>query len=133
MSWSGGVLAKFVYNSNTFTPTYPPKGKVPVDGQAAVRSDSITTSGLRQSVLSRIDRTLTLEFPNIPESDLSDWDAFIGWILAGNQFQYYPDASLTNNNYYQVVDTELRPEWTSIQNYKLTLNLRRVVSAQIGS
>lgn len=130
---SGWVQAKFVYNGNTFIPTYAPKGKVPVDGQAAIRHDSITTSGLRQSVLERIDRVLTLNFEFIPESELSSWDAFIGWILAGNQFQYYPDSTLTNNNYYQVVDTDLRPEFVCKETYKLSMNLRRVVTAQIGS
>lgn len=130
---SGWIVPKFIYNSNTFIPTYPPKGKVPVDKQSATRHDSITSSGLRQSVLERIDRVLTLEFQFIPESELSSWDAFIGWVLAGGQFQYYPDSTLTSNNVYQVVDTDLGPEWVSPQMYKLTMNLRRVVTAQIGS
>ena len=130
---SGWVTAKFVYNGNTFIPTYPPSGKVPNDKQSAVRHDSITTSGLRQSVLERIDRVLTLEFKTIPDSDLSNWDAFIGWALAGGQFDYYPDSTLSSHNTYQVTDMDLGPEWVSPYFYKLTMNLRRVVTAQIGS
>lgn len=130
---SAWITPKFVYNGNTFIPTYPAKGKVPVDGQRAERTDSTTTSGLRQSVTERIDRIVTLEFPSIPESDLTSWDAFIGWALAAGQFQYYPDHTLSSNNTYQLEDTEAVPEWVNYQLYKLTLRLRRVVSAQIGS
>lgn len=127
------VTAKFVYNGNTFIPTWPPKGKVPVDKQSATRSDSLTSSGLRQSVTERVDRVLTLDFPAIPESDLTSWDAFIAWAIAAGQFDYYPDSTLSAHNTYQLVNTDLGPEWINYQLYKITLNLRRVVTAQIGS
>jgi hypothetical protein len=130
---SSWITPKFHYNGNNFIPTYPPTGKVAVDKQSAVRSDSISSSGLRQSITERIDRVLTLEFPVIPEEDLNDWDAFISWILAAGQFDYYPDSSSGSHNTYQVVDTDLGPERVGYQLYKITLNLRRVVSAQIGS
>jgi len=130
---SSWIVPKFHYNGNDFIPTYPPKGKVSVDKQSATRSDSISSSGLRQSVTERIDRVLTLEFPSIPEGDLTNWDAFISWILAAGQFDYYPDSTLSSSNTYQVVDTDLGPEWVGYMLYKITLNLRRVVSAQIGS
>lgn len=127
------VVPKFIYNSNTFIPQFPSKGKVPVDKQSATRQDSISSSGLRQSITERIDRVLTLDFQTIPESDVADWDSFISWVLAAGQFDYYPDASLTSHNTYQVVDTDLGPEWVAYLTYKLTLNMRRVVAAQIGS
>jgi hypothetical protein len=130
MAW---IVPKFVFNSTTFVPTYPPKGKVPLDGQRAERHDSLTSSGLRQSVTERIDRVLTLNFPNIPESDLSSWDTFLSWALAAGQFQYYPDSTQMSFYTYQLEDTEGVPEWVGFQLYKLTIRLRRVVAAQIGS
>jgi hypothetical protein len=127
------ILAKIIYNGNTFIPAYPPKGKVPVDKQDATRHDSITTSGLRQSITERVDRIVTLDFPFVPESDVTNWDAFVSWAIVGGQFQYYPDSTLSSNNTYQVVDTQLGPEFVSPGFYKFSMNLRRVVTAQIGS
>lgn len=89
-SW---LTPKITYNGTSFVPVYPPKAKIPIDGQRAVRHDSITTSGVQQSILERIDRVNTFDFPNIPESELSSWDAFLTWALGGNQWQYTPDSS----------------------------------------
>lgn len=130
---SSWIVPKFHYNGTDFTPVYPPVGKVPVDKQHAERTDSVSSSGLRQSITERIERVLTLDFPAIPESDLNNWDAFITWILGAGQFDYYPDSGSSSHNTYQVVDTDLGPERIGYQLYKITLNLRRVVSAQVGS
>lgn len=128
-----GIVPQFVYNSATLSPTYAPTKKIPIDNQEAIRHDSITTSGLQQSVLERIDRVLTLNFENVPESDLSYWDAFLSWALAGNQFQYYPDNTTGANNWYYLKDMRGGFEHVSFQMYKITLNLRRVLTAEIGS
>lgn len=89
-SW---LTPKITYNGTSFIPVYPPKAKIPIDGQRASRHDSITTSGVQQSINERIDRVNTFDFPNIPESELPGWDAFLSWALAGNQWQYTPDSS----------------------------------------
>ena len=130
---SYGVTPKLSYNGTDFLPTYANRHKIPIDNQHAIRHDSITTSGLQQSVLERIDRVLTLDFENIPESDLSGWDAFLSLALAGNQFQYYPDSTMGANEYYYLVDMDGAIEWVSFENYKLSLKLRRVITAEIGS
>jgi hypothetical protein len=129
-----GIVPLFVYNSTNFTPTYAPTGKIPIDTQRAERHDSITTSGLQQSVTERIDRVLTLTFKNIPESDLIAWDEFIAWAIQGQQFTYAPDSTEpgTYNTYY-LVNMDVPFKWVSFQNYSTTLNLRRVLTAEIGS
>src|ERR1019366_2559503 len=87
----------FIYNAGAgnvqFTPTYPPIGKQPNDGLAATRHDSITSSGIKQAVLERIDDVTTLTFPYVPQTDLAAWKAMMTWLLAGNVFAYRPNAN----------------------------------------
>ena len=132
-----GIVPQFSYGADfatTFIPTYAPTGKIPIDTQHAERHDSITTSGLQQSVTERVDRVLVLDFKNIPEGDLADWDDFISWIIQGMQFQYAPDSTNpgTYNTYY-LVQMEVPFKWVSFQNYTTSLSLRRVLTEEIGS
>lgn len=86
----------FIYNTGSgdieWVPSIPPVGKQPLDGLAAQRHDSITSSGIKQSVLERIDDVMTLTFPAVPQADLASWKAFMEWVLAGNVFAYRPNS-----------------------------------------
>lgn len=137
MPYQYGVTPAFFYGAGfgtTFEPTYAPTGKIPIDQQKAIRHDSITTSGLQQSVTERVDRICILEFKNIPESDLIAWDEFIAWAIQGQQFTYAPDSTEpgTYNTYY-LVQESVPFKWVSFQNYSTSLNMRQVVTAEIGS
>ena len=60
----------------------------------AVRHDNISTAGIRESVLERIDTFLELNIEYIQAgNDLAAWSAFLDFALAGAPFAYYPDAS----------------------------------------
>lgn len=91
------IQCMFIYPSGggdvEFTPTYPPMGKQPLDCLSATRHDSITSSGIKQSVLERIDDVMTLTFSWVPQSDLASWKAFMLYALAGGVFAYRPNAA----------------------------------------
>jgi hypothetical protein len=60
----------------------------------AVRHDNISSAGVRESVLERIDIFLELNMDYIQAgNDLADWSAFLDFALTGAPFAYYPDAS----------------------------------------
>lgn len=62
--------------------------------RSAVRHDNISTAGVRESVLERIDTFLELNVEYIQAgTDLADWSAFLDFALTGAPFAYYPDAS----------------------------------------
>jgi hypothetical protein len=62
--------------------------------KSAVRHDNISTAGVRESVLERIDTFLELSVEYIQAGNgLAGWSAFLDFALAGAPFAYYPDAS----------------------------------------
>jgi hypothetical protein len=133
MSW---IVPTFSYNGNTWTPTYPATNQQPIAtlGQSATRHDSITTSGLQQNVLERIDRLFDLDFPFVPQSDLAGWDAFILWAIAGNQFQYAPDSTAPSTYvtcYLQSTDVPYKR--VAFELFTISFKLRVVLTAEIGS
>src|SRR5580765_5853190 len=98
-------LPKITYPASSPTTTlnfaFPPVEKpMPFGNEGdeleAVRNDSITLSGLRQSMYYRTDefKHLILKYVDIP-SEMDDWKAFILYALQGGSFLYYPDATDT--------------------------------------
>ena len=91
------IQVALIYNTGiggdiVFIPTIPPIGKQPNDGLVATRHDSITSSGIKQQVLERLDDMMTLDFQFVPQSDLAAWKAFMTYALAGGVFAYRPNA-----------------------------------------
>jgi hypothetical protein len=80
--------------------TYPPVEKPfgPTnDGDEieGVRNDSITLSGLRQSMFYRKDIFKHLIMSNVPVADLPNWALFMDFVHTGDSFLYYPNSTLT--------------------------------------
>ncbi|HET9179022.1 MAG TPA: hypothetical protein VFQ24_11755 [Terriglobia bacterium] len=62
--------------------------------KSAVRHDNISTAGVRESVLERIDTFLEINVDYIQAgNDLAGWSAFLDFALTGGPFAYYPDAT----------------------------------------
>lgn len=125
------ITPKFAYfNGSTivdFTPTRPAVKKTPqgIGPLSAVRHDSITTSGIKQSVVERVDEFLELPFESVPQSDLASWKAFMSIALTGAQFTYYPDSTDPATYFdYTLENTDWRPKWSSYKNFGFTLMLR---------
>lgn len=96
--------------------------------KAAVRHDNVSTAGLRESVLERIDEFLefTLEWIKVG-ADLANWTAFLDYALTGAPFAYYPDASQQAFTNYLLEDSEAKIEYKAAGVWSLTLKLRKQV------
>jgi hypothetical protein len=136
---NNGIVPQFNYGAGfgtTFSPTFAARQKQPIAtlGQEATRHDSITTSGLQQSIVERVDRVFDLDFPMVPQSDLAGWDAFIAWAIQGQQFQYIPDNTATGTYVTCYLTSDSVPyKWVAYQLFSISLKLRVVVTAEIGS
>src|ERR1700756_2850312 len=92
--------------------TYPPVQKPLIDERSAVRHDSITSSGLRQVALERVDIIKPLIMEYVPWEDLPAWAAFIDYAIEGGEFAYYPDASQPNFVTLELLDTNFKPTFS---------------------
>lgn len=134
-----GAVPQFNYGAGfatTFNPTYAARQKQPIAtlGQSAIRHDSITISGVQQSIIERIDRVFPLDFPMVPQSDLAGWDAFIAWAIQGLQFQYVPDSTIPGTYVTCYLMSESMPyKWVGYQLFSLTMKCRVVIAAEVGS
>jgi hypothetical protein len=117
-----------------FTPSIPAIGKQPLDGLAATRHDSITSSGIKQAVLERIDDMMTLSYPWVPQSDLAAWKAFTTYALGGGVFAYRPDATNASVwNEYTLDSLDWTPKWVAPQTFSFSLLCRLWVGATVVS
>ena len=73
--------------------SFPPVSKPGADDRNAVRNDSITCSGLKQSMWQRTDIFKTLQMDFVPMDDLVAWEAFLDYALQGGEFNYYPGGT----------------------------------------
>lgn len=105
-----------------------PPARQPALWNGAVRHDNVSTSGVRESVLERVDRFLEINLEWIRSgTDLANWQAFLGYALTGGVFSYYPDASIESFINSLLEDTETRIEFKAPGVYSLTLKFRQVV------
>ena len=120
------VTPKIVYGSTTLSPTYGPIGKAMMDDRDAVRHDSMSSSGFRQVALERVDIIRPLQFEFVPWTDLAAWQDFIDYALLGGTFAYYPDATASAFQTFELMDTSFSPKFASFNLSKFSLKLRLV-------
>jgi hypothetical protein len=106
--------------------TYPDTQKPMTDPLEALRHDSITSSGIRQTITERVDTLKDLNLENIPWGDLPVLGAFMQYAVTGGSFQYYPDVTATAFQTWELVDTKFDPKLNTRGLSKCTLHLRRV-------
>ena len=136
---AGFIVPKFVYEPDpltghvSFVPAYPPVNKTPQNELEAVRHDSVTTSGIQQSVVERVDNFLTLDFQNVPEGDMAAWYSFMVYAVTGGLFSYHPDSTSATALEWILADTAWKPKRVAFQLYSFTLRMRRLVPTTTGS
>ncbi len=124
---------KIVYTPSTGSDitlefSFPPR-QSPAYHKVATRHDNISTTGIRECVLERVDDFLDLTVEWIPAGDeLDNWRTFLDYALAGGPFAYYPDASQSSFTNYVLEDTEARLEYRAPGMYSLALKLRTLVT-----
>jgi hypothetical protein len=123
-------IPQFIYDPGTgpvtVTPTYADVNKPRMSNFEAVRHDSITSSGLRQSMLERVDRVLPITFETVPWTDLAMWEAFFAYAIEGGSFLYYPDNTATAYQTWELVDDKVAVSFASVGLAKFTMNMRLV-------
>ena len=91
----------------TLSFTSPPQQQ-PAYEKSAVRHDNVSTAGIRESVLERIDQFMEISLDWIRAgTDLANWTAFLDFALTGAAFAYYPDSSVNFYTNY-VLDDSMR-------------------------
>ncbi len=106
---------------------FPPKQQ-PAYVKTGVRHDNVSTAGVRESILERIDDFLEFTLDSIRSgADLSDWQGFLDYALTGAPVALYPDSALPTFINYTLEDTETRIEYKSPGVYSLALRFRRYV------
>ena len=114
-------------NEQTLGFVHPPQ-KQPGYSKVAVRHDNVSTCGVRESVLERLDEFLELSLAWIqPGTELENWRAFLDHGLTGAPFAYYPNAAQAGFANYVLEDTETAIEYQAPGAYVLRLKLRKVV------
>lgn len=106
----------------------PPR-QVPAYDYAAVRHDNLASSGVRESILERIDQFIEFEMEWVGTgTDVSNWNAFMAYALTGGQFSYYPDASQAAFTNYWLEGTDWIAGYKVPGQYTFKLKFRLVVT-----
>jgi hypothetical protein len=109
--------------------SWPPVSKPAALERQAVRHDSDTISGIRQSFLERIDQFWTLQMDYVPQEDQTAWAAFLDYALTGGQFTYYPDQTdLGTSTLYTLDDQDWTPDYAFRDFDKFKLRFRKVIA-----
>lgn len=108
----------------TLSFVHPPRQQ-PGYRKTAVRHDNVSTAGIRESVLERIDLFLefTVEWIRAG-TDLANWQAFLDYAMTGAPFAYYPDAAQAAFANYLLEDTDATVEYKAPGVYTLKLKFR---------
>jgi hypothetical protein len=103
--------------------------KVPAYSYAAVRHDNISSAGVRESILERLETFLEIEMDHVASgSDVEAWAAFMEFALSGGQFAYYPDSSVSSYANYWLEDADWTAAYKSPGRYSFKLKFRQVVA-----
>ena len=127
MSYPKIVYTPIGQSQQTLSFALPPT-RQPAAWKAAVRHDNVATSGVRESVLERVDQFLEINMGWIRTgSELANWQAFLDHALTGATFDYYADTSVASFVTCVLEDTEARLEFKAVGVYSLALKLRQAV------
>jgi hypothetical protein len=121
-----------VYPSGNDTATLQflrPPTKVPAYSSQVVRHDNVASSGVRESVLERIDNFLDLDLEWVASgTDVQAWAQFMSYALQGGVFAYYPDSSQPGFVNYCLEDTNWTAAYKAPGQYSFHLKFRQAVS-----
>lgn len=108
--------------------TYPPRN-VAAYNAVATRHDNVASSGVRESILERVDNFLEFDMQAVlMGSDVMAWNAFMQYALQGSQFAYYPDSSQQAFTNYWLEQTTWNAAYKAPGLYSFKLKFRQVVT-----
>lgn len=97
--------------------------------RVATRHDNLSTAGVKEVVVERVDDflELTMEYVSLGSS-VAAWAAFMAEALQGAQFNYFPDAALGDVTSYTLEDTDFVAEYKAVGEYTFKVKFRKVVT-----
>jgi len=125
------AFPKIVYGSGPSTLQFMrPARKVPYAWQTSQRTDTISTAGVKQSILKRIDNFIEFEMEWIGNNaaEAAAWATFMAYALTGQAFYFYPDASQGANTQYTLEETDFNLAWKAPGQYSYKMKFRQVVT-----
>lgn len=106
-----------------------PPTRVPAYSSKTVRHDNVASSGVRESILERIDNFLDLDMEWVGiGADVTNWAAFMTYALQGGAFSYYPDSSQSAFTNYWLEDTNWTAAYKAPGQYSFKMKFRLVVT-----
>ena len=106
-----------------------PPTRVPAYSSVAVRHDNVASSGVRESILERIDSFLDLDLEWVGAgADVEAWAQFMSYALEGGLFAYYPDSAQPVFTNYWLEDTNWTAAYKAAGQYSFHMKLRQVVT-----
>lgn len=106
----------------------PPR-KAPAYEFKATRHDNVASSGVRESVLERIDTFVSFEMEWVALGpDVQAWSNFMLFALTGSPFAFYPDASQPQFTNYWLEDTDWTASYKSAGQYSFKVRFKAVVT-----
>ena len=132
------TLPKIIYPSGggtTLVFAFEPI-RQPAFSEKAIRHDTVSSSGKRQSILERTEEFLELELTLVPEGtnpangEVGAWQAWWAAVKDGTPFDYYPDKDLGGFTTYILEDTSFRPKLQlrgPIRQYEFKVRFRKQV------
>ena len=98
-------------------------------------NDNLSTNGqVRERVVENLDILIEMEMPHMQiQSDMTAWDAFEQWALAGGGFQFWPYVGFSD--YYNCVaeDKGWKPQVNAPQKYGAKVVFRILQDSQAPS
>ncbi len=108
--------------------TYPPRN-VAAYNSVATRHDNVASSGVRESVLERIDNFVEFDMQFVLlGADVTAWNGFMRYALTGGQFAYYPDSSQAAFTNYWLEVTTWNAAYKAPGLYSFKLKFRQVLT-----
>lgn len=108
--------------------TYPPTS-VAAYNSVAIRHDNISSAGVRESVIERVDIFLDLEMNTILSgADVANWNSFMQYALTGAPFSYYPDSSQPVFTNYCLEQTTWLAAYARPGQFKFKVKFRQMVA-----
>lgn len=104
-------LPKVVYNPGSGDVTLSFQ-RGPLDFRAkyvARVHDNVSTAGFRERVVEALDLIINFGMDHMLESDATDltaWYTFMGFALAGGQFNFYPNVNIGTEYYHCLCDDQ---------------------------
>ena len=107
----------------------PPTGK-PYVWLEAARTDTLSTSGVKQSMTKNVAEYLeiTMQYAAIGD-DMDGWTRFLRYSLLGGPFIYYADGDIDQiSANYTLEDTSFKPAFVCMGFQKFALKFRKLVT-----